>query len=317
VSASSMAAGLTPPSLQRTHEQMAAEPRGPGALWPSSLTNDILDDPSSSLDSTPPQRRPFPRMQPFRFPGDGLDYRRPSMSQPTDPGTTVIDLTDDPEPAQEQDASGNGPAPPRRRAAHAPRYPHEIIDLEELEEQRSEATARQGSPEVELLYSNPIRHSTPALLHPPTMPSMGFWYNSPLGQQPQNPGMLQGFAHTFISLANVFQHRHPHGNGPRLDVPINAGRERQEEHARHHAGVRTTLFQMPNPDYERQGFPLGQPATHDQLENHDPLPQARPGFTRTPGEGDILICANCDSELGEGDTEERRQVWVIKICGHV
>jgi hypothetical protein len=101
-----------------------------------------------------------------------------------------------------------------------------------------------------------------------------------------------------------------------MDTLINTRRVHQEEHARRNAVAMTTTFQSPNLDFETQGFPFGtdtRPVNHKQP---SPLP-ARPGFTRTPEEGDILVCANCDAELGEGDTEEKRQVWVIKDCGHV
>jgi hypothetical protein len=46
-------------------------------------------------------------------------------------------------------------------------------------------------------------------------------------------------------------------------------------------------------------------------------PPAREGFTRSAEEGDVVVCPNCDGELGVGDTDEKRQVWVVKGCGHV
>lgn len=46
-------------------------------------------------------------------------------------------------------------------------------------------------------------------------------------------------------------------------------------------------------------------------------PPAQEGFTRSPKESDILVCANCSSELGVGeDGPAANEVWAAK-CGHV
>jgi hypothetical protein len=47
------------------------------------------------------------------------------------------------------------------------------------------------------------------------------------------------------------------------------------------------------------------------------LPCAPPGFTSSPGPDDTIVCPKCMHELCSGRTEEQRQVWVIKACGHV
>ena len=48
-----------------------------------------------------------------------------------------------------------------------------------------------------------------------------------------------------------------------------------------------------------------------------PPPAVPEGFTRTPKEGDVAVCPNCDNELGAGDEPLGRQIWVSKQCGHV
>ena len=40
------------------------------------------------------------------------------------------------------------------------------------------------------------------------------------------------------------------------------------------------------------------------------------GFTRNVAEDDVVVCPNCDMELGTGD-ETKQQIWVVKQCGHV
>jgi hypothetical protein len=53
------------------------------------------------------------------------------------------------------------------------------------------------------------------------------------------------------------------------------------------------------------------PATY-----HAP-PKAPDGFTRSPEEEGPLVCPNCEEELCVGDDEVKRQVWIVKGCGHV
>ena len=40
------------------------------------------------------------------------------------------------------------------------------------------------------------------------------------------------------------------------------------------------------------------------------------GFTRNAQEDDVVVCPNCDEELGMGD-EIKQQIWAVKNCGHV
>ena len=50
---------------------------------------------------------------------------------------------------------------------------------------------------------------------------------------------------------------------------------------------------------------------------YKPPPAAPEGFTRKIEEDDVVVCVNCGDELGAGDGEVQRQVWVAKNCGHV
>lgn len=45
--------------------------------------------------------------------------------------------------------------------------------------------------------------------------------------------------------------------------------------------------------------------------------QAPEGFTRSPEEEGNLVCPNCEEELCVGDDEIKKQVWIVKTCGHV
>lgn len=67
------------------------------------------------------------------------------------------------------------------------------------------------------------------------------------------------------------------------------------------------------------GFDLGHEQERDTTAppTYEAPPPAPSGFTRTPAENDILVCPNCGDELCEGKTDQKKQVWVVKKCGHV
>ena len=69
-------------------------------------------------------------------------------------------------------------------------------------------------------------------------------------------------------------------------------------------------FQLPHLSYELV-------ALADQPESYSPPSPPREGFTRSPKEDDVIVCPNCDDELGTGDTDLKRSVWFVKGCGHV
>jgi hypothetical protein len=72
-------------------------------------------------------------------------------------------------------------------------------------------------------------------------------------------------------------------------------------------------------DFDMVGFDMGiEPAraTAPAPTYQAPL-QAPEGFTRSPEEEGPLMCPNCEEELCVGDGEVKRQVWIVKTCGHV
>ncbi|KIW33497.1 uncharacterized protein PV07_00343 [Cladophialophora immunda] len=46
-------------------------------------------------------------------------------------------------------------------------------------------------------------------------------------------------------------------------------------------------------------------------------PAAKEGFIRTFGEEDVILCPMCGDELAVGNADVKKQVWVVKSCGHV
>ncbi|RPA80747.1 hypothetical protein BJ508DRAFT_327079 [Ascobolus immersus RN42] len=86
---------------------------------------------------------------------------------------------------------------------------------------------------------------------------------------------------------------------------------------------RPTQFRPPptRMDYEATALGFGaKPEPRPFEETYEEPPKARPGFTRSPTENDVLVCAqvDCDQELGvaEDENDERGLVYVGK-CGHV
>lgn len=69
-------------------------------------------------------------------------------------------------------------------------------------------------------------------------------------------------------------------------------------------------------DYQAPGFNIHEPRPPTPPPSYEPPPPATEGFTRSVGEADVVICPNCDRELGTGDGL-RQQIWVAKACGHV
>lgn len=70
------------------------------------------------------------------------------------------------------------------------------------------------------------------------------------------------------------------------------------------------------PGIIREDSPVIDAARVRNIDYKAPQP-AKEGFTRSPKESDILVCANCSSELGVGeDGPASNEVWAAK-CGHV
>jgi hypothetical protein len=83
-------------------------------------------------------------------------------------------------------------------------------------------------------------------------------------------------------------------------------------------------FVPPVMDFGQVAFDLGYPPRMMEPEEREPspipnLPPVPEGFTRNPVEEDVLVCPACECELSVGELEEevKRQVWMVKKCGHV
>lgn len=64
-----------------------------------------------------------------------------------------------------------------------------------------------------------------------------------------------------------------------------------------------------NPDLSSLSPPRPAPS-------YKPPSPAPEGFTRSAQDDEVVVCPNCEHELGTGD-DVRQQIWVAKPCGHV
>lgn len=78
-------------------------------------------------------------------------------------------------------------------------------------------------------------------------------------------------------------------------------------------------FRQPDLNYNSPGFELriDPDRTTPQTPAYQPPAPANDGFTRNPAKSEEVVCPSCGDELTQGLTEEKRQVWVVKSCGHV
>ena len=264
----------------------------------------------------PPHQPPSPSQQhapPLRFPGDGLDFRRPINN--SEPSTdSFIDLTDDSTDAERPPRPFGNTHLPSNRASRLPHFPRQIIDMTSDE--------AHSTPEVEFVSSRPRQRQTPhrhnnradndeveILTHISSAPTSGLNRAYPQAVASRDAAR-RGLGLFMQELQS---------QNARRGYERRTGEEAGD--GRGHASRRNypSNFTIPNLNYISQAFAL-QPDQEQEQPAEDaitPLPPAPEGFTMSPEEGDVLTCPNCDEELCTGDKPQKKQVWVIKACGHV
>ncbi|KAL8835632.1 MAG: hypothetical protein Q9170_003249 [Blastenia crenularia] len=271
----------------------------------------------------------MPNLPSFRFPGDGFDFRTPVPTS-TDTSPSIIDLTDDSSPDNVQPqprlhtrltSSSSVPRPAQTRQSF-----RNVVDLDE-ETTRATVDNTRQSPDFELLEVRSIRSqsasngeqrrrqevrhpesnlrppgSSNTQNHPFAVRSVGGW--GALRQHAQGRERHQQLAQ---QSARHFHHllhsNHPH---PTAEMLLrHEGRD---------------IILPGELDFVTQGFRMGGDAgpqpTRASLPTYDPPSPPRPGFVRSLREDDVLVCPNCEGELGLGEDDVKRQVWVVKACGH-
>jgi hypothetical protein len=268
------------------------------------------------------ESRTLPAPRPSEFAGP-----RRLLSQ------TVIDLTGDDSPPPSHTTSHDQSS---ARISRSPRYPRDIIDVDALPDtpERRSAALRPQSPEVELTFSRPRVPARVDLRRPASLGAIA---------QPVEPHQIYSSAPGGIShgVAGV-NNRGPVVATAQQPVQLNLRdrlslisrqissyeevlnsprRPRQQNGDGGHAPAAAN-FPMPVFDYREVAFEFMPDGSPDDpvimlgKRSYGAPGKPQDGFTRSPNEGDVIICPNCDDELTVGDDEVKRSVWVAK-CGHV
>ncbi|KAL8873699.1 MAG: hypothetical protein Q9174_000862 [Haloplaca sp. 1 TL-2023] len=250
----------------------------------------------------------MPEFPSIRYPGDGLDLRRPAT---TSVPQNVIDLTDDFD-FQPAGSSSSAARVPSRRSRRQ----------RDDESTRATVDSSSETSEVEFLEARSITS------HQPDQSETRRLGASALAQERRSrrPPVPQ-----YSSTDSAFAV----GNWPAF---LQDMRPPQRSHHPAHQTVRRFhhLLQPPahmqggqgaeillpgDLDFVTTGFHIGENALARPPQPAPPTYDApappREGFTRSPGEGDVLVCPNCEEELGIGVDKVKREVWVAKTCGHV
>jgi hypothetical protein len=317
---------------QRSHDQMELEGSS-SPTWSNFNRFSASREPSASGPPRPALHLPRPENMPRRYPGDGLDYRRPAQS------ANIIDLTHEEAgpSAAPSDQQQNRPRPNR-----PPRFERDILDVIDVDAEDTQEATNLGptSPEIEFVGSRRIE------------PARGMEGRSPGGSSLDEDGVEFVRANPLpehvrrqngIEFVNrMLQTAAGHHLQAQIDrqyrITSTAERQRQATidnvTARMHNGHRAPQppprrrtnihvgFIRPNNNYGMVGFDMGFGSSEpDEPVQRPPTytapPPAPEGFTRSPQENDALICPNCGEELCTGDSDLKKQVWMVKGCGHV
>lgn len=258
---------------------------------PSQSSRPQVVDIASPSASPPQRRRPLTLPSAMRFPGDGFDFRRPVLSSSqnnTGSAEDVIDLTDEPDPAPSRATEPNESPSLSPRQTRLPRFGREIMDVVDLADDDEEEEAP-SSPEVEFVGASTRPPAAAAATSTGISAQASHLYRMLVSGQ-------QSFARQ-IPWAGRLLRRPPQDVDT---VWIGDGAE---------GGMGFSI----NIDVD---YPQSTPVQVRPENTYKPPSPPPEGFTRSVGEDDVVVCPNCDEELGMGD-EVKQQIFVVKHCGHV
>ena len=254
---------------------------------------------------------------------------QPSQNQ-TD---NVIDLTEESPspifPTRSNVHPLNRRRSPAPRPQRGPRYERDIINIGSLDDTaNAPLDQRESSPEVQFIRARPRSNSASSRSHRPTShhPRVSNPQNPP-STSPERPRGSRRMGSVSAPRQARFGSLFGGWGNPGLGLP-NVGLLLTQAARQGHQDELVEINEWPYPgihapdfDFGLQGFNLEHPSRPvertPRLPTYNPPPAARAGFTRDLKEDDILVCPNCDDELGVGDNDIKRQVWVVKPCGHV
>ncbi|KAL8735978.1 MAG: hypothetical protein Q9166_000540 [cf. Caloplaca sp. 2 TL-2023] len=312
---------------KRSHDQMSSgsSNHSTTSQQPPSSTASATTSSRSLFNSFPSFGMPnLPNLPGLRFAGDGYDFRRPA---PAPAAHDVIDLTEDYSPEIQRQARPTAGANTSSSGSQTNSTRHAFRDLIDIDEESAWATVGSSSesPDLELLAVRSIRSQNTSDTEPrrrtearPTRPrsilrppGSSHTDNRPFGLG--GWGALRQHAqghraqHTAQQFNRLLHSNHHHTHAPADVLLMHEGRG--------------DIILPGDLDFVSQGFRMGDVTATRQaqppLPTYDAPSPARQGFTRSPKEEDVLVCPNCEDELGTGKDDTKRQVWVVKACGHV
>ncbi|RMZ89380.1 hypothetical protein DV736_g3387, partial [Chaetothyriales sp. CBS 134916] len=259
-----------------------------------------------------------------RFVGDGFDYRAPAMASTLESASPSSDLFESasptPPPAlaresgQREDGERVPAAPPFGRGTI------EIVDLVDLIDGDGNAAPRQAAAETAI----PVRSSSPEIefvserpaaapLRPATAAPA---WATPLPPDHRMARALGMFRDGTQQLLRNFPFPFMMPDGQALGVPDD-GDDMQILDGDEYARL--------NLDYQQAAFAMGNafdadPRRDATRQDYKAPPEPKEGFIRSYDEESVLICPMCGDELaanGDNDDDPKRQVWIVKACGHV
>ena len=272
------------------------------------------------------------------------------MSQPS---PNVIDLTEEPDsPPLVHSRPSASSQPISNRASRPPRFPRDIINLEDEDETSGRRTngGENGSPEVEVISSRPLLPAERLAPRPQGVGGLASFLRHNISSQVSGQSGSQESSRSllgptwermrnFVTAATENRNVDPQEVREVIDREaitreqqmlllrhVERRRANATVHQRQHDLNDDVAFLGTHPgflppidlNWDRAAFQIGNGHRHQPpAPTYDPPPPARKGFTRSPREEDTAVCPNCDDELGTGEDEMKRQVWVVKSCGHV
>ncbi|TKA73410.1 hypothetical protein B0A55_04273 [Friedmanniomyces simplex] len=118
----------------------------------------------------------------------------------------------------------------------------------------------------------------------------------------------------FLPSVSPQPERRPHGHGyhlgqaASLTAPLNVAYMAQTGDFRGMPGAMM---------YDAPAFDMGLAGGNRPLSpKYEPPASPGEGFTRNPGEDEVVVCPNCGDELAVSEDEMKQEVWVVKGCGH-
>lgn len=313
---------LACPRHRHKHNQHQMSSAFTHTLSPPWMLNSL---PSGDIQqSTPPHLHLS--LPSIRYPGDGLDCRIPIMSVPTQ---EIIDLTDDPSSPRGTRMYPRSPyvqpSSTLRHSLHPPRRVRDVISIDDVDDfvGMEANNIRNGSPEIELLYARPrlpsARQRQPPA-HPEAQPSNPRFDGPVVDLELENLDDLRSEDLAEWRYARIRDFY----RGNRNQLPHGQLLHRESDRG-DDVMFMAAVPQIDLPgslDFRRQGFAMGpvpqpQPPPNPPPPTYEAPPAPRLGYSRSPKEDDVLICPNCEDELGVGQDDLKRQVWVAKKCGHV